>query len=149
MPARATVDADAVARLRGVILRLARQFNTSASDEGLTPTQASVLGIVVARGPISLTELTRLEGLNPTMLSRVVGKLDGDGLIRRHSDQADQRAILVAATDAGTALHRRIRDRRTQIISACLEQLPARHSHDLLAGLDALEALAAELMRPR
>jgi DNA-binding MarR family transcriptional regulator len=147
MPSRTRVDADAVSRLRGVIIRLARQFNTSASDEGLSPTQASVLGIVVFRGPISLSELAQLEGLNPTMLSRVVSKLVGDGLIRRQADQTDQRAVHVEGTKAGAALHQRIKDRRTAIISACLEQLPARHSQDLLAALDALEALATELMR--
>ena len=38
------MDADRVTRLRGVIGRLARQLNASSTGEGLTPSQASVLG---------------------------------------------------------------------------------------------------------
>src|SRR5260370_8357099 len=69
------MDADGVTRLRGVIARLARQLNASSTSEGLTPSQASLLGLVVFRGPLSLGELADLEGLNPTMLSRVAGRL--------------------------------------------------------------------------
>ncbi|MDT7600333.1 MAG: hypothetical protein QOK26_2410, partial [Pseudonocardiales bacterium] len=77
------MDVELVARLRGVISKLARQLNATSTDEGLTPTQYSVLGLIAVRGPLGLTELTELEGLNPTMLSRVVRKLDDEGLISR------------------------------------------------------------------
>ncbi len=56
------VDAEAVTRFRAVIGRLARDLNATATDEGLTPTQASVLGLVASRGPIGLAELNELEG---------------------------------------------------------------------------------------
>src|SRR5258708_39822269 len=69
------MDADGVTRLRGVIARLARQLNASSTSEGLTPSQAPVLGLVGFRGPLSLGELAVLEGLNPTLLSRDVGRL--------------------------------------------------------------------------
>jgi hypothetical protein len=75
-------DDETSARLRRVIMRLARLLNDSASAEGLTPTQASVLA-VAAHGPGGLAKVAEVEGINPTMLSRVVTKLDGDGLIRR------------------------------------------------------------------
>jgi DNA-binding MarR family transcriptional regulator len=84
-----------------VVLRLARQLNAASREEGLTPTQASVLGITTARGPLSLAELTELEGINPTMLSRVVGKLDSFGLIRRLRDPDDFRAARVEVTPEG------------------------------------------------
>ena len=77
------MDDDTVIRLRRVVLKLARQLNAASREEGLTPTQASVLGIATTRGPLSLAELTELEGINPTMLSRVIGKLDEFGLIKR------------------------------------------------------------------
>src|SRR3977135_4646910 len=76
------MEAELVARLRAVIGRLARQLNTASTVEGLTPTQFSVLGLVSMRGALGLAELTELEGLNPTTLSRVVRKLDDGGLIR-------------------------------------------------------------------
>src|SRR5260370_6192682 len=89
---RRVVDSDTVIRLRRVVLNLARQLNAASREEGLTPTQASVLGIATMRGPLSLAELTELEGINPTMLSRVIGKLDEFGLSRRLRDPDDFRS---------------------------------------------------------
>jgi DNA-binding MarR family transcriptional regulator len=60
-----------------------------------------VLGIVAYRGSLGLAELTEIEGLNPTTLSRVVGKLDSFGLIRRLRDPEDFRAARVEVTPDG------------------------------------------------
>ena len=70
------MDTELVARLRAVIPRLARVLNDTSTGEDLTPTQYSVLALTRVRGPLGLTELTELEGLNPTMVSRVVKVLD-------------------------------------------------------------------------
>jgi DNA-binding MarR family transcriptional regulator len=139
------MDVELVARLRGVISRLARQLNATSTDEGLTPTQYSVLGLIAVRGPLGLTELTELEGLNPTMLSRVVRKLDDEGLISRRTDLSDQRAVRVQVTPAGTDVHQRIRTQRTQVLYDCLERLPAEVTDELLRAVPMLEAVAKEL----
>jgi DNA-binding MarR family transcriptional regulator len=143
------VDAEAVTRLRRVIGKLARLFNATSASEGLTPTQASVLGLVAWRGPISLAELTELEGLNPTMVSRVVTKLDGDGLIRRGADPADQRAVQLEATEAGRRMHERLLAARTQTVAKILDGLSPDVSAALVEALPALEALAAGLQTTR
>jgi DNA-binding MarR family transcriptional regulator len=139
------MDAEAAIRLRGVIARLARDLNATATDEGLTPTQSSVLGLVMGRGPIGAAELTELEGLNPTLLSRVVGQLVELGLVQRSPDPADLRTIKVSITEPGAEVHTRIRDARAQIISSCMERLPGASLRKVLAALPALEQLAAEL----
>jgi DNA-binding MarR family transcriptional regulator len=139
------MDVELVARLRGVISKLARQLNATSTDEGLTPTQYSVLGLIAVRGPLGLTELTELEGLNPTMLSRVVRKLDDEGLISRRTDLSDQRAARVQVTPAGTEVHQRIRAQRTQVLYDCLERLPAEVTDELLRAVPMLEAVAKEL----
>jgi DNA-binding MarR family transcriptional regulator len=145
MPAESPVNAEAVARLRSIIAKLARLLNTSSSDEGLTPTQASVLALVAGRGPLGLAELAQLEGLNPTMLSRVVSKLDTEGLIRRRPDPADQRAARVEVTEAGQRVHDRIRAMRARIVAMCLDSLSPEVTETILAALPALEALAEGL----
>jgi len=139
------VDAESVTRLRGVIGKLARQLNAVATGAGLTPTQASVLGLVATRGELGLAELAEIEGLNPTMLSRVVGKLDELELIRRLPDPADQRAARVDVTPAGRRMHKRLSALRTDVVSRCLDALPDETVATLLAALPALEALAEEL----
>lgn len=139
------MDEERVARLRRVIGRLARQLNATSTEEGLTPTQASVLGLVAVRGPLGLAELAELEGLNPTMLSRIVRKLDEVGLIRRLTDPSDLRAARVEITSSGTVVHERVRAQRTQVVSACLEELPSEQSDELMRALPALESLADQL----
>jgi DNA-binding MarR family transcriptional regulator len=136
-------DNDAAARLRRVIGKLARSMNESASSEELTPTQASVLGVVVARGPIRISAVAELEGVNPTMLSRVMGVLEQKGLIQRSSDTADQRGVVAEATADGRDKSRRIMERRTAILLDVVEHLPADTSAALLAALPALEELTA------
>jgi DNA-binding MarR family transcriptional regulator len=141
------MDDDGVTRLRGVIARLARQLNSSATGQGLTPTQASVLALVVARGPVSLGELAALEGLNPTMLSRVVGKLQSMELIRRIPDPADLRSASVASTDSGQRTDQRVKAQRAAVVSRCLEMLDKEQQAAIATALPALEALAGELQR--
>lgn len=143
------MDAREVSRLRQVIVRLARQLNATSTGEGLTPTQASVLGLINYRGPLGLAELTELEGLNPTMVSRVVRKLDEDGLIRRLPDPSDLRAARVEITAEGTLVNERVRALRTKAVSECVERLPEQTAKELLQALPAMEALAEELKAAR
>ena len=141
------MDDDGVTRLRRVIGRLARQLNASSTGEGLTPSQSSVLGLIVGRGPLSLTELADLEGLNPTMLSRVVGQLQVMNLITRIPDPSDLRTASVAVTAEGARINDRIKAQRAAVVSRCLALLPASEETALVAALPALEALAEELQR--
>ena len=140
-----SLDTESLARLRSVIARMARQLNATATAEGLTPTQASVLSIVSARGPMGLAALNELEGLNPTMLSRIVGKLDELGLISRRPDPEDLRAVLVEATPEGIGMFERVRALRTAALAECLEQLDDALVDRLVAALPSLEALTEEL----
>jgi DNA-binding MarR family transcriptional regulator len=137
------IDADEVARLRAAIGRLSRQLNASVADVGFSPSQLSVLGTVARRGPIGIGELAELEGINPTMLSRIVGKLSDAGMIERIADPDDGRAVVTHTTAAGRKLHQRVQDQRSKAIAARLENIPEAHAAQLLAALPALEALSA------
>jgi DNA-binding MarR family transcriptional regulator len=141
------MDAELVARLRGVIPRLARELNDTSTGEGLTPTQYSVLALVRVRGPLGLAELTELEGLNPTMVSRIIKVLDERELIRRMPDPNDMRAARLVATPTGEQVHDRVRAQRTQVLSECLGRLPTGTASTLLAAVPAMEALAEAVKR--
>ena len=141
----AGMDADSVIRLRRVVLGLARRLNAASIGEGLTPAQASLLAIVVTKGPLGLAELSEIEGLNPTMLSRVVGKLDSAGLIQRRRDPEDYRAALVEVTPAGEEVWQRISAERAKVISECVAKMPADQEAALVAALTALENLSEGL----
>ncbi|HTZ43129.1 MAG TPA: MarR family transcriptional regulator [Jatrophihabitans sp.] len=136
---------DEVARLRIALARIARVVDRASADAGFTRTQLSVLGSVVRVKEIGLGELAEVEGLNPTMLSRVVGKLEVAGLITRSSGVEDRRAVRVRPTATGRALHLRLRTRRTDLLVRQLAALPDGLAADLLTALPALEALGDQL----
>ena len=120
-------------------------MNESASSEDLTPTQASVLGAVAARGPLSASEVARIEGINPTMLSRVLGALEHRGMVLRSTDDSDQRRVVVEATSGGRAAGARIRERRAQVLVEVIDGLPPKVATELAAALPALEVFAESL----
>ncbi|HEY2078511.1 MAG TPA: MarR family transcriptional regulator [Streptosporangiaceae bacterium] len=138
----AGMDEDSAIRLRRVIGQLARQLNASSTGAGLTPSQASVLGLIVARGPLSLVDLGKLEGLNPTMLSRVISRLAAMGLINRIPDPEDLRSASVVSVAAGRRVDQQIKARRAAAVSQCMQLLGADDAAALANALPALERLA-------
>ncbi|MBL7486598.1 winged helix-turn-helix transcriptional regulator [Frankia sp. AgB1.9] len=110
--------------------------------EGLTPTQASVLGLVVARGSVGVAAIVAAEGINPTMLSRVLGKLVDMGLVVRGAAQGDLRAVTVAPTDRGCELQERLKKDRADSVARLVSQLTPQLVVQLEECLPALERLA-------
>ncbi|MEJ8280051.1 MarR family winged helix-turn-helix transcriptional regulator [Pseudonocardia spirodelae] len=143
------LDPDELARLRVDLARISRGLDRATRGADLTRSATSVLGTVAVRGPIGMGELAAVEGLNPTMLSRLAGKLEAAGLLVRDADPADGRAVRVAVTEAGAAEHARRRAERTRLLGAHVAALAPEHVDRLRAALPALDALAAALRDAR
>ncbi|KAA9157781.1 MarR family transcriptional regulator [Amycolatopsis acidicola] len=139
------VDEETMTRLRQAVSRIARQLNNTATDEGLTPSQATILGVIARRGPINLTELAELEGLNPTMLSRMISKLDSEGLISRTRAPEDLRSAAVKVTKRGRTLEAKVRAGRAKVVARALDGLGEKQQQSLTKALPALEELVDQL----
>jgi DNA-binding MarR family transcriptional regulator len=138
------------ARLRRAIGRLNRRLRVTRAGADLTPSKYEVLATVVRQGPLRQSDVATIEGLNPTMLSRIVGNLDDAGLLTRLADSADGRVVHVAATKLGRDLVARIRNERSDALSLALTGLTDTEYQTLLAALPVLESLAENLVdRPR
>jgi DNA-binding MarR family transcriptional regulator len=92
-----------------------------------------------------LGDVAASEGINPTMLSRVVSDLVDGGLLERTSDQGDRRSAWVRATAHGRRLAERMRRERTAAVAAALEELRGSDRRRVEQALPALEALAEHL----
>ena len=136
------VDEESVNRLRNAVMRTARRLRTTAPDEGLTATQSSVLATLVREGPRKAGDLAAAEAVNPTMLSRVLAHLEGEGLAERAPAPDDARCTQVRATAAGRRIIGRLRARRAALLVEWLDTLSDDQVRALLAALPALEALA-------
>lgn len=134
---------DEVARLRAAVGMLSRRLRSTSAASGLTPTQRSVLFEVVrAGGPVRIGDLAARLALNPTLLSRVIGHLVGEGLAVRAAEASDRRAATVTATAKGRRLHQRARSERNDVLARGLAELSDDQRRTVLAALPALEALA-------
>ena len=151
MSPAAALEIETGTQLRAVIGRLSRRLRPTAAaiEAGLTPTRVSVLLHVERAGPVRLSELGAAEGINPTMLSRVISHLVEAGLIERTSDEDDRRSAWATVTEAGSRLAARIRRERTDAVNAALDELPEVDRDRIEQALPALEALAEQLAEVR
>jgi len=146
-PAAAEAELSA-ARLRIAVARLSRRLRPTKAAGTLTATEVDVLVAAERRGPMRLSDLASFAGLNPTMLSRLIPKLEQAGLIRRLADGADRRVCRVEATARGRALLDRVRSERNDALSRRMSALGASEREALLVALPVLEELAERLMEP-
>ena len=92
-----------------------------------------------------LSELAASEGLNPTMVSRIVSHLEAAELVSRSSDASDARVVHLAATEKGRVLCEEMRNERTDALLFALEKLPKDQRNELISALPAFETLVATL----
>jgi DNA-binding MarR family transcriptional regulator len=136
-------DGDEVVRLRAIFGRMSRVLSREVDTSGLTRTQLSVVASLARYGPLGMTELSDIEGINPTMLSRIVAKLDDAGLIRRVADPRDRRVARVEVTGQGRAVHETLRTDRARLLAQSLDSLTGEQIRRLREALEPLEALVA------
>jgi DNA-binding MarR family transcriptional regulator len=136
------VTEELASRTRAVIGRLGRGLRQTRAGTGLSPSQYEVLATVSNRERVRLSDLAAIEGLNPTLLSRIVGKLEECGFVAREQDADDRRVAHVSITPDGRALHQRIRSERTDVLALALDGLEPRELELLVGALPVLESLA-------
>jgi DNA-binding MarR family transcriptional regulator len=133
---------ETAARLRSVIGRMGRGLRQAHARSELSPSQYEVLATVSIRERVRLADLGMLEGLNPTLLSRIVGRLEDAALVRREQDADDRRIAHVAITEQGRELHLRIRAERTGVLASAIGELAPADQEILRGALPVLESLA-------
>ncbi len=147
-PATIGAAAEVADRLRAAVARLSRSLRLTHADGNLSPSQREVLFTITRRGPLRLSELAASEGLNPTMVSRIVSHLENAQLVTRSPDGTDARVVHLESTNAGRALCQEMRNERTDALLFALEKLSARQRRELTDVLPTLEALV-ETLRSR
>lgn len=130
------------ARLRPAITRTARRMRQEAG--GLTPTLAAALATVECHGPLTPSELADRERVKRPTATRLVARLEGDGLVARTVDPGDRRSSLIAVTPEGRALLRDIRGRKDAFLARRLRALGREDRETLARGVEVLERMLAE-----
>ncbi len=139
----------AAGRLRTALGRLNRYLRLAHPDTDLSPSQSEVLAAVARADGIASGDLAASEGLNPTMVSRIVAKLEAEGLVERSADEVDARVVRISPTARGRRLVQTMRDERTDALARALESLPSTQRRRLIEALPALEAVVETLREER
>jgi DNA-binding MarR family transcriptional regulator len=103
----------------------------------------------VAHHPATQTDIARRLMVTPPVATRQAGALVDDGLLERHEDPADRRAVLLALTPAG---RRRVADMERDLIEAArelLEPLPAEQRQAVADALEQLQLLVPSRLAAR
>jgi DNA-binding MarR family transcriptional regulator len=109
-------------RLRLVVTRTARRLRQQ-SDPGLSPTQAAALATIERAGPLTPSELARIERVQRPTISRVTARLRQAGLLERLPDELDGRGARLRVTPEGRRTLRALRNRKTAYLAERLERL--------------------------
>jgi DNA-binding MarR family transcriptional regulator len=134
------------ARLRIAIARVSRRLRPTAAAGAMTPTEVDLLVAIDRHGPLRLSDLAGYAGLNPTMLSRLIPKLEVAGLMRRLVVEGDRRVCRVEITTKGRRLLERIRSERNDSLSRLLSDLDDTDRQTLASAVPILEALAERML---
>ncbi len=138
--------ADLAVRLRLAVTRTARRLRQEA-DSSLTPSTAAALASVERRGPLTPSELAAIEGIQRPSATRVIARLEAEGLLTRAADPADRRSSLVSVTAEGRALLRRARNRKTAYLAHRMRDLPSDDLAALERAADVLERMLEDGQR--
>ncbi|MEZ5376798.1 MAG: MarR family transcriptional regulator [Acidimicrobiales bacterium] len=134
------IDPETVARLRMAMARLARRQRQAAST-GLTPSQQSALAMIDRHGPLPLSELATLEQVAKPTITRIVAKLEEQGLVERLVDTVDRRFARVVVTAVGHERIEETRQRRNQWLTERIEGLSPDDIAAIFAVVEPLERL--------
>ena len=112
-------DPEMVARLRLAIMRLARRLRQQAEAD-ITPSMLSVMATLDTCPPLTLGELAARERVRPPTMTRIVARLDEEGLVERTPDETDKRVSHVTLSSKGKELIKRNRTRKNAYLTGRL-----------------------------
>jgi DNA-binding MarR family transcriptional regulator len=140
---RTTLAPDLAGHLRLTIVRTARRLRQEAGSD-LSPSLTAALSTVERHGPLTPSEVAVREGIRRPTVTRVLARLEEQGLVERMVDVRDKRSSLVTATNAGRELLTELRTRKTAFLASRIERLAPEERETLDRAADILERMLAE-----
>ncbi|HET9384573.1 MAG TPA: MarR family transcriptional regulator [Gemmatimonadales bacterium] len=128
-------------RLHSAAIHLLRRLRVEDKAIGLTAPRASVLSVLVFRGPVTMSALAEAEQVRRPTITRLIDGLERRGLVRRVRDAEDRRVQMVEATGAGKRLLHKGRVRRVERLASGIAQLPGADQKVLGRAAELMDAL--------
>jgi DNA-binding MarR family transcriptional regulator len=116
-----------------------------AIDVDVSVTMWRMLSNLAHTGDLSVTELAAIERTSQPTVSKMVKRLEAQGLVSRRPDPTDRRSSAVSVTDAGRASLARYRASLTTALAPHLARLDEDDLRTLDRALDLLAHLTTEV----
>jgi DNA-binding MarR family transcriptional regulator len=136
-------DLDLAGRMRLTIVRTARRLRQEAGAD-LSPSLTAALATVERHGPLTPSDVAAREQIKRPTATRVLARLEEQGLIERMADPRDGRSSLLTASKAGRELLAELRTRKTAFLASRIDRLPPEDRATLERAADILERMLAE-----
>lgn len=140
-PARVDPRLDAVRRFNRLYTQRIGVLQESYLHSPLTLPQVRVLYELRRDTPPSASELARELGLDPAYLSRILKRLERDGLLRRTPSEGDGRRSLLSLSAKGRRLIDTLQDRSRADAATLLAPLAPAAQDELLAAMGTMERI--------
>lgn len=129
----ATSDLDRIVGVFDTLMhRLMATHAPELSTVEMTMSQTKAMYLVLATGPMRMSELAHRLGVTNSTATGQVDRLVELGLLERHEDSADRRQVVVSATAHGSETLERFRE------------LNSRRMREMLVRVDAADLPAIE-----
>jgi DNA-binding MarR family transcriptional regulator len=145
---KTTAEVTAIAdELRPTLLRLARELRREARIAGVSPEQVAILVSIKHAPGVTAGELAANERVSAPAMSKLVSRLERDGLVARTQSVADRRRAGLTLTEEGQRALRRVRSRRTAWLATRLGALDPEQLDALAAAVGPLTQLVRDAER--
>lgn len=142
MTARRVPPAQLAPQLRDAITRLNRRVRQARPVGDLTVTQLSALTSLRLAGALTPRELADVERVQPPTMTRIVGKLEERGLVRRTPHPTDGRQVILAATEEGEGVLDQFERARDEWLASRLAELPEDDRETLRRAAEVLQRIS-------
>jgi DNA-binding MarR family transcriptional regulator len=129
--------------LRLAVMRLARRMRAQRADTMLTLSQLAALATLDRHGELSPGELAAHEKISPPSMTRLLGVLEGEGLVVRTAHPTDRRQVTLAVSPSGQELLKEDRRRRDVWLAQRLQDLEPEELAVLQRAAGILDRLAS------
>ena len=133
-----------VVEIRGLRRELLRSPSEEGESAGITGPQRSVMACLVARGPMTVTEIGRAVGMSHSTASGIVDRLEVRGFLRRTDDAEDRRRTRVTVTPTVTKYVRQLDAGPFARLATGLANATTRERQTIRNGLRLLRSLLAQ-----
>jgi DNA-binding MarR family transcriptional regulator len=126
------------------VLQLARRLRAERPVSSVSLSALGLLNTLHREGPMPAARLAEAERLQPQSLTRLIARLEAEGLVIRSRGETDRRTLLLAITPGGRAvIGPDMTARRAWLAAAMEAMLTVEEQADLARSAELMQRLAS------